>query len=119
MLNSLYISPISYIIIIKEIYMSRQEQAIFINMCMIYDNDKILIQKRTDPNWSGISFPGGHVEHGESFVESVIREVYEETGLTIYKPMLCGVKQFQNKDDTRYVVMCIKQIDIQEIFILH
>ena len=27
-----------------------------------------------NPNWPGITFPGGHIEPNESFVESVIRE---------------------------------------------
>ena len=49
--------------------MSRSEQAIFTNMCMVYDGaGNILVQDRLDPNWPGIIFPGGHVEPGESFV---------------------------------------------------
>lgn len=89
--------------------MARAEQAVFTNMCMVYDsNGNILVQDRKNPNWPGITFPGGHVEHGESFVESVIREVREETGLTIEKPMLCGIKQFQTSDDIRYIVLLYK-----------
>lgn len=49
-----------------------------------------------------------HVEHGESFSGSVIREVKEETGLDIQRPVLCGVKQFQTKVDARYVVLFYK-----------
>ena len=65
------------------------------NLCMLTDDEgRILVQDRTDPSWPGICFPGGHVEPGESFVESVIREVREETGLTILDPILCGIKQF-------------------------
>ncbi|EKA00984.1 MutT/nudix family protein, partial [Streptococcus sp. GMD6S] len=41
--------------------------------------------------WSGYAFPGGHVENGEAFAESVIREIYEETGLTIQNPQLVGI----------------------------
>ena len=64
--------------------MASSEKAIFTNLCMIYDDaGNLLVQDRKDPQWPGITFPGGHVEPGESFVESVIREVYEETGLTI------------------------------------
>lgn len=88
--------------------MSRSEQAIFTNMCMIYDGDYILVQDRRDSDWPGITFPGGHVEYGESFVESVKREVFEETGLVIENPLLCGVKQFQTKQDERYVVLFFK-----------
>ena len=89
--------------------MARSEQAIFTNLCMVYDhNGNILVQNRLDPDWPGICFPGGHVEPGESFVESVIREVWEETGLTIETPILCGVKQFQTRKDERYVVFFYK-----------
>ena len=89
--------------------MSRSEQAIFTNLCMVYDGaGNILVQDRNDPDWPGICFPGGHVEPGESFVESVIREVWEETGLTIENPILCGTKQFQTRKGERYVVFFYK-----------
>ena len=89
--------------------MAVTEKAIFTNMCMISDDHgNILVQDRRNPNWPGITFPGGHVEHGESFCGSVIREVQEETGLVIENPVLCGVKQFQTRDDARYVVLFYK-----------
>ncbi len=89
--------------------MSRSEPAIFTNMCMIYDHaGNILVQDRKKKDWPGLCFPGGHVEPGESFVESVIREVFEETGLTIENPVLCGAKQFQTDENQRYVVLFYK-----------
>jgi 8-oxo-dGTP diphosphatase len=88
--------------------MSRSEKAEFTTLCMVYDKDKILVQDRVDKKWPGVCFPGGHVEPGESFVESVKREVFEETGLTIENPRLCGVKQFQTKNEERYVVLFFK-----------
>ena len=85
--------------------MSRSEPAVFTNMCMISDGaGNILVQDRKNPDWPGISFPGGHVEPGEAFTDSVIREVFEETGLTVENPTLCGVKQFQTRRNERYVV---------------
>ena len=85
--------------------MSRSERAIFTNLCMVYDDaGNILVQDRKDPDWPGLCFPGGHVEPEESFVEAVIREVWEETGLTIQNPRLCGTKQFATKSGERYVV---------------
>ena len=80
------------------------ERAVFTNMCMVSRGDEVLVQRRSDRNWPGIVFPGGHAEPGEAFVESVIREVREETGLTIERPELCGVKQFEDDDGARYVV---------------
>lgn len=89
--------------------MAASEQAVFTNLCMVYDKaGNILVQDRADSNWPGICFPGGHVEPGESFTESVIREVWEETGLIIQNPQLCGVKQFQNRQGARYVVFFFK-----------
>ena len=86
--------------------MAKSERAVFTNMCMVFDGEgRVLVQNRRDPNWSGITFPGGHVEPNESFAGSVIREVKEETGLDIEAPMLCGVKQFQTEGDERYVVL--------------
>ena len=85
--------------------MSRQIPVTLTNMCMVCNGDKVLVQDRADPDWPGITFPGGHVETGESFCASVIREVYEETGLTIESPRLCGIKEWENTDGSRYVVL--------------
>ena len=54
--------------------MAREEKCVLTNMCMVYDGNRILVQDRMNPNWPGITFPGGHIEPKESFVESVIRE---------------------------------------------
>ena len=80
------------------------ESVTLTNMCMICDGGKVLVQDRRDPAWPGITFPGGHVEEGESFTDSVIREVWEETGLTITSPRLIGVKDWFSAGK-RYVVL--------------
>lgn len=84
--------------------MNREVKTIFFNMCMIHDQEKnMVVLNRVDKEWSGITFPGGHVEIGESFTDSVIREVFEETGLRIQHPKLCGIKDWIERD-CRYVV---------------
>ena len=88
--------------------MKRSEPVELMNMCVLRRGSKVLVQNRTDPNWPGVAFPGGHVEKGESFTDSVIREVQEETGLTISSPRLCGIKQFQTDADERYIVLLFK-----------
>ncbi|WP_188204611.1 8-oxo-dGTP diphosphatase [Desemzia incerta] len=86
--------------------MSRSEKAIFTNMCMVENSDgQILVQDRKSLDWPGLTFPGGHVERNESFHDAVVREVWEETGLTIKNPVLCGIKQFQTQSDERYIVL--------------
>lgn len=37
-----------------------------------------------------------------------MREIFEETGLTIKYPQLCGVKQWYLDSGERYVVFCYK-----------
>ena len=76
------------------------------NMCMLTREDgKVLVQNRVDPNWGGLTFPGGHVEPGESLVDSIVREMQEDTGLTIRNPKLIGSKSWMQKDGSRYLVL--------------
>lgn len=89
--------------------MSKIEKAIFTNMCLIYDdNDNILVQQRNKDTWPGLTFPGGHVEPNESFVESTIREVKEETNLEISNLKLCGITQWTPLLGGRYIVIMYK-----------
>ncbi len=89
--------------------MRHTEAVEFTNMCMIVDRSgNVLVQDRVDPSWPGITFPGGHVEPGEAFTDSVIREVFEETGLTVSNLMICGIKDFCREDGSRYVVLLYK-----------
>lgn len=80
------------------------------NMVMIEnpENGQVLVQKRVK-YWTGVTFPGGHIEKGESFTQSAVREVKEETGLDIKNPKLCGTVHWCHKDtDERYIVLLYK-----------
>ena len=59
--------------------MNRRESVEFVNMCMIKNGDKVLVQDRVSPNWPGITFPGGHVERGEFFVQGYPEKVKQLT----------------------------------------
>lgn len=87
--------------------MSRIEKVEFTNMCMICDGSKVVVIDRKKKDWAGVTFPGGHVECGESFTDAVIREIYEETGLKISSPQLCGIKDWC-ENGCRYVVLFYK-----------
>ena len=77
----------------------------------ILNNGKVVLQYRSPERykkWSGYAFPGGHIEEGESLVESVIREIYEETGLTITNPNWSQSKTGQQDEGGRYIVFLLQ-----------
>ena len=92
--------------------MNRTETTELTVLCLIQKDGKILLQNRVKTDWQGYAFPGGHIEVGESIVDAVVREVREETGLTIIDPKLCGIKQFPLKDgkyeNGRYLVFLFR-----------
>jgi len=79
-------------------------------MVMVQDptTGKVLVQDRA-LSWKGLSFPGGHVEDGESIVGCAVREVKEETGLTVTHLKSCGVIHWlYGKNNDRYLVYLFK-----------
>lgn len=83
--------------------MKRTENVELTVLCLIHENDRFLLQDRIKDDWKGFTLPGGHIEKDESIVDAVIREMKEETGLTVLNPKLCGVKQFPIENG-RYIV---------------
>jgi len=72
-------------------------------LCLLHRDNQYLLQDRIKKDWQGYTLPGGHIEPGESIVDAVVREMQEETGLTVLDPKLCGVKQFPIEGG-RYIV---------------
>ena len=56
--------------------------------CIIINENKVLLVKQTKGHWG---FPKGHVEQGETEVQTAIREVKEETNIDV-----------EVKEDKRY-----------------
>lgn len=57
---------------------------------VIFDRrGRLLLQQRSDGGQWGL--PGGSVEIGESVADAVVREVHEETGLTVRPRRIIGV----------------------------
>lgn len=83
--------------------MARFENCELTNIFLLRRGDEILLQNRVSEDWQGYALPGGHVEPGESIVDSAVRELFEESGLTAKNPHLCGIKQFP-KGERRYLV---------------
>ena len=75
------------------------------------DTKDVLIQNRK-LKYPGWSFPGGHVEIGESIYDCAIREIKEETGLIAKNLIYCGVVHWVHREtDDRYICFMFKTTD--------
>lgn len=78
----------------------------------IIRNGKFLIVRRARPPARGLySLPGGVVELGEKLSEAVVREVAEETSMTIEPVALAGFREtvVRDRDDRverHFVILC-------------
>lgn len=75
------------------------------NMIMVEDpaTGKKLVIDRCK-SWCGISFPGGHVEPGESVYDSAVREIKEETGLVVSNLKFCAVMHWYERETGNWYI---------------
>ena len=84
----------------KSIRNSRQKETCELtNMCMVKDSKgNVVTLNKQKGGYTGLTFPGGHLEPGETICGSVIREVKEEAGLDIKTPLFCGIYHWYEGD---------------------
>jgi 8-oxo-dGTP diphosphatase len=78
----------------REIFMKREypeSPLVGVGAVIVKDSRVLLIRRGTAPLLGEWSLPGGVLECGESLCEAVIREAFEETGLTIETTDMLGV----------------------------
>ena len=67
------------------------------NLCFLTRGDQVLMLLRNKPPnrglWNGV---GGHIEPGESPLDSVLREVAEETGYRLPTARFCGLLTWED-----------------------
>ena len=81
---------------------------------IIKDNGDFLVQIRTKKDWPGLTFPGGHVEDNEDIEQCAIREIKEETGLTIFNLINCGYIEWNIiNEQVRHLSIIFKTYDFE------
>lgn len=74
------------------------------NICMIYNNQgNVLVEDKISNDYKGQIFPGGHIEDREPIVDSVIIEIYKETGITASNLEFCDAKDWFHEDGSKYI----------------
>lgn len=73
---------------------------------IVLKDNKILLMKRFKMGSTYYTLPGGRVDAGESSEQTAIREVKEETSLTVKEPRLVFVEDAGDPYGVQYVYIC-------------
>jgi len=76
--------------------------------CFIRRGDELLLVERALPPYQGMrTIPGGHKQYGEEIGAACLREMKEETGLSLHDCHLAGFMQVHREGRTGPEALCI------------
>lgn len=76
--------------------------------CFIRRGDEILLVERALPPYQGMrTIPGGHKQYGEEIAAACLREMKEETGLTLHDCHFAGFMQVHREGRTGPEALCL------------
>ncbi len=78
---------------------TRQTRAV----CIMLNDNKVLLMHRLKDGDEYFTFPGGGVEEGESIEEAVVREVMEETSMPTNIERLLYAHHYESSDQYYYL----------------
>lgn len=76
---------------------------IAVGAVVVRDGHLLMVQRDTEPGRGLWSVPGGRLETGEYLNDAVVREVQEETGLSVQVGELLGILEVVG--DPHYVIL--------------
>jgi 8-oxo-dGTP diphosphatase len=74
---------------------------------LLKDNQILLVQRKHEPFKGKWALPGGFVEYGEKTEDTVVREVFEETGLITKIRELAGVYSDPKRDPRGHTITVV------------
>ena len=82
-----------------------------VSAAIIRDGRVLVARRARGPAYGIWTMPGGVVEAGETLAEALIREIAEETGMTVEPVALAGHREVVMRDDDKrvsrhFVIMC-------------
>jgi 8-oxo-dGTP diphosphatase len=82
-----------------------------VSAAIIRDGRVLVARRARGPALGVWTLPGGVVEAGETLIEALVREVLEETGMTIEPVTLAGHREVLVRDDggrlsRHFVILC-------------
>jgi ADP-ribose pyrophosphatase YjhB (NUDIX family) len=88
-----------------------QRPFLAVSAAIIRDGKVLIVRRARKPALNLYSLPGGAVEAGESLADAVVREVSEETSLTIEPIALAGHREATTHDkegrvERHFVILC-------------
>jgi len=92
--------------------MTLERPKVGIGVIIVNEQSQILIGKRKGSHAPYFSIPGGHLELGETFEETAIREIKEEAGIDIIDPKVICITndldtyKYENKHYVSVVLVC-------------
>ena len=88
-----------------------QRPFLAVSAAIVRDGKVLIVRRARNPALNLYTLPGGVVETGETLREAIMREVREETQLTIDPVALAGhreaiVKDAQGRVERHFVILC-------------
>lgn len=81
-----------------------EERIKLYTICLIVKGNELLLLNRQHDAYTGYIAPGGRIEFPESPAACAIREVKEETGLTVTNLKFKGLAEYMNPGNERYMI---------------